>query len=166
MTAPRKKEPTLKDLIPSDVLVQQLSAETKEEALGELLNALVIHGAADLSREGSLKEAFLEREKVASTGIGNGLAIPHIKNKFAERMAVGVGLSERGIDFGAHDGRPARVIVMWLCPPAETRAHLALMRGLAAMGRDEENVERLARTRDRRTFLAAADEIGVEPKGK
>jgi len=166
MTAPRRKEPTLKDLIPGDVLVQQLSAETKEQALGELLNALVIHGAADLNREGSLKEAFLEREKVASTGIGNGLAIPHIKSKFAERMAVGVGLSERGIDFGAHDGRPARVIVMWLCPPAETRAHLALMRGLAAMGRDEENVERLAKTRDRRTFLAVADEIGVEPKGK
>ncbi|MCK6459248.1 MAG: PTS sugar transporter subunit IIA [Planctomycetes bacterium] len=162
MSGPRKKEKTLKDLLPTDVLVQPLKAATKEEALGELLNALVIHGAADLSREGALREAFLEREKVASTGIGNGLAIPHIKSKFAEKMTIGVGTSERGIDFGAHDSEPARIIVMWICPPAETQAHLALMRGLAAMGREAGNIEKLAKARDRRTFLAASEAISVE----
>jgi mannitol/fructose-specific phosphotransferase system IIA component (Ntr-type) len=166
MTAPRRKEKTLRDLIPTDVIVQLLKADTKNDAIAELLNALVIHGAADLSREGALREAFLERETVASTGIGNGLAIPHIKSKFADKMAVGVGLSERGIDFGAHDGQPARVVVMWICPPAETQTHLALMRGLAAMGREGENIDSLAKARDRRAFLAAAEEISVEPKGK
>jgi mannitol/fructose-specific phosphotransferase system IIA component (Ntr-type) len=166
MSGPRKKEKTLKDLLPTDVLVLPLKAATKEEALAELLNALVIQGAADLSREGALREAFLEREKVASTGIGNGLAIPHIKSKFAEKMTVGVGISEQGIDFGAHDSAPANVIVMWICAPAETQAHLALMRGLAAMGREGDNIERLAKMRDRRAFLAAAEEISVEPKGK
>jgi PTS system fructose-specific IIC component len=160
MTGPRRKEKTLRDLLPSDLLVQSLKGGTKEEAIGELLNALLIHGAADLSREEALREAFLEREKVASTGIGNGLAIPHIKNRFAEKMSVG------GIDFGAHDSRPATVIVMWICPPAETQAHLALMRGLAAMGRDDDNIDRLSKARDRRAFLAAAEEISVEPKGK
>jgi mannitol/fructose-specific phosphotransferase system IIA component (Ntr-type) len=162
MTGPRKKEKTLRELIPTDVIVQPLKATAKDDAIRELLNALVIHGAADLSREGALLEAFLEREKVASTGIGNGLAIPHIKNKFAEKMTIGFGVSEEGIDFGAHDGLPAKVVVMWICPPAETQAHLALMRGLAAMGREIENVENLAKARDRRTLLAAADEISVE----
>ena len=61
MSGPRKKEKTLRDLIPSDVTVQPLKAATKEEALRELLNALVIAGAADLSREGVLLEAFLEK---------------------------------------------------------------------------------------------------------
>lgn len=166
MSGPRKKEKTLREMIPTDVIVQPLKAATKEEAIAELLNALVIHGAADLTRESALLEAFLEREKVASTGIGNGLAIPHIKNKFAEKMAVAVGVSEAGIDFGAHDSQPARVVVMWICPPAETQTHLALMRGLAAMGRDAGNIERLAKARDRRAFLAAAEETSVEPKGK
>lgn len=166
MSGPRKKEKSLKELLPTDVLVQPLKAATKEEALAELLNALVIHGAADLSREGALREAFLEREKVASTGIGCGLAIPHIKSKFADKMTVGVGIADHGIDFGAHDNQPARIIVMWICAPAETQSHLALMRGLAAMGRDPENIETLAKTRDRRAFLAAAEEISVEPKGK
>jgi mannitol/fructose-specific phosphotransferase system IIA component (Ntr-type) len=156
MTAPRRKEKSLRELLPA----------TKEEAITELLNALVIHGAAGLDREVALREAFLEREKVASTGIGNGLAIPHIKTKFADKMTVGVGVSEQGIDFGAHDSLPARVIVMWICPPAETQTHLALMRGLAAMGRDTDNIDTLAKTRDRRTLLAAAEEISVEPKSK
>jgi mannitol/fructose-specific phosphotransferase system IIA component (Ntr-type) len=162
MAAPRKKEKTLKDLLPTDVLVQPLKAATKDEAITELLNALVIHGAADLSREAALREAFLEREKVASTGIGGGLAIPHIKSKFADKMTVGVGIADHGIDFGAHDNQPARIIVMWICAPAETQAHLGLMRGLAAMGRDPDNIETLAKTRDRRAFLAEAEQISVE----
>jgi PTS system fructose-specific IIC component len=166
MTGPRKKEKTLREMIPTDVIVQPLVATAKDAAIKELLNALVIHGAADLSREGALLEAFLEREKVASTGIGNGLAIPHIKNKFAEKMTVGFGLSEQGIDFGAHDGQPARVVVMWICPPAETQAHLALMRALATMGRDGDNIDKLAAARDRRGLLAVSEEIPVEPKGK
>lgn len=166
MAGPRRKEKTLRELIPTDVIVQPLKATTKEEAIKELVNALVIHGAADLAREAELLEGFLEREKVASTGIGGGLAIPHIKNKFAGKMAVGVGTSEEGIDFHAHDGQPARLIVMWICPPAETQAHLALMRGLATMGRDGDNIDTLSKTRDRRSFLAAAEEISVEPKGK
>jgi PTS system fructose-specific IIC component len=162
MAAPRKKEKTLRELLPPDVIVQPLTATTKDAAIKELLNALVIHGAADLTREGALLEAFLEREKVASTGIGNGLAIPHIKNKFAEKMTVGFGLSEQGIDFGAHDNQPARLIVMWICPPAETQSHLALMRGLATMARDDENIDTLVKTRDRRALLAAAEQISVE----
>lgn len=162
MAAPQKKQRTLRELLPPDVIVQPLTATTKDAAIKELLNALVIHGAADLTREGALLEAFLEREKVASTGIGNGLAIPHIKNKFAEKMTVGFGLSERGIDFGAHDSQPARLIVMWICPPAETQSHLALMRGLATMARDEDNIDTLVKTRDRRALLAAAEKISVE----
>lgn len=162
MAAPRRKEKSLRELLPTDVIVQPLSATTKDAAIKELLNALVIQGAADLTREGALLEAFLEREKVASTGIGNGLAIPHIKNKFAEKMTVGFGMSEQGIDYGAHDNQPARLIVMWICPPAETQAHLALMRGLATMGRDDSNIDKLVKTRDRRALLAAADQISVE----
>jgi mannitol/fructose-specific phosphotransferase system IIA component (Ntr-type) len=81
-------------------------------------------------------------------------------------MTIGFGLSEQGIDFSAHDGQPAQVIVMWICPPAETQTHLALMRGLAAMGRDPDNIAKLAKARDRRALLAAAEEIAAEPKGK
>ena len=95
-----------------------------------LLNALVIHGAADLSREGALLEAFLEREKVASTGIGNGLAIPHIRTLQAKELIVAVGLSRDGIDFDAMDREKVHVFVAMVTPPYEDKLYLRVLKSL------------------------------------
>ena len=160
----RRKEKTVRDLIPSDVLVQPLVGTTREEAITELLNALVIHGVLDLQREKGVRESLLERERVASTGIGNGLAVPHAKSKYAERMGVAVGLSERGIDFGARDGEPARTVILWVCPPKATQEHLALMRALATLAQDPKMTARLAKSRDRKGFLAIVEQVTVERK--
>jgi mannitol/fructose-specific phosphotransferase system IIA component (Ntr-type) len=162
--AERRREKTVRDLIPSDVLVRPLQATTKEEAIAELLNALVIDGVLDLSREASVRDLLLEREKVASTGIGNGMAIPHAKNKFAERLGVAVGISDDGIDFAAHDGQYAHVVVLWICPPKETQAHLALMRALASVAQEEKVMWRLAGCKDKRSFLGILEEIPAEKK--
>jgi len=162
----RRESTTVKDLVPSDVLVQHLKATTKRAAIQELVNALAIHGVIDLSREREVLDAMLERERVASTGIGNGMAIPHGKNKHADRLGVAVGLSEEGIDFAAHDGQPAHVVVLWICPPAATPEHLALMRALAGVAREPDHTKRLAKARDRRQFLAVLGDIEVETKGK
>ncbi|MHC4547856.1 MAG: PTS sugar transporter subunit IIA [Planctomycetota bacterium] len=155
----RRDTKTLRGLVPSDVLVQPLKGATREAAIGELLNALVIHGVLDLERETGVREALLQRERVASTGIGNGLAIPHAKSKFAERLGVAVGLSEAGVDFEAHDGEPAHVVVLWICPPRATQEHLALMRGLATLAQDPKMTARLAKCKDRRGFLALVEQI-------
>jgi PTS system fructose-specific IIC component len=162
--AERRREKTIRDIIPSDVLVRPLAATTKEEAITELLNALVIHGVLDLSREASVRDSLLQREQVASTGIGNGLAIPHAKNKFAERLGVAVGISDEGIDFAAHDGQFATVVVLWICPPKETQAHLALMRALAIVAQEEEVMWRLAGCKDKKSFLGILEKVRAEKK--
>jgi PTS system fructose-specific IIC component len=162
--AERRREKTVRDLLPSDVIVRRLKAETKEEAITELLNALVIDGVLDLSREASVRDSLLQREQVASTGIGNGMAIPHAKNKFAERLGVAVGISDQGLDFGAHDSQYAHVIVLWICPPKETQAHLALMRGLATVAQEEKVMWRLAGCKDKRTFLGFLEDVPAEKK--
>ena len=113
---------TLESLLPSPPLVQTLYCTEKEDAIKELLNALVIDGVLDLSREKSTLEQILEREKVATTAIGRGIAVPHAKSKFAERFGLAIGLSDDGIDFGARDGSPTRVIFLWVCPPAATNS--------------------------------------------
>jgi mannitol/fructose-specific phosphotransferase system IIA component (Ntr-type) len=165
MAGPRRKETTIRDLLPPEVIVKRLWVADKEEALAELLNTLVIEaGVADLGRETEFKEALFEREKVASTGIGNGLALPHVKSKFADKWAVAVGQSEDGIEWGAHDGQPVRLVVMWVCPPTETKSHLALMRALAAMAKETGNIDKLVAARDRKRFLEALGEMAVEEK--
>jgi len=162
--AERRREKTVRDLIPSNVQVRLLKASTKEEAITELLNVLVIDGVLDLSREASVRDSLLQREQVASTGIGNGMAIPHAKNKFAERLGVVVGISDQGLDFGAHDDQYAHVIVLWICPPKETQAHLALMRALASVAQEEKVMWRLAGCKDKRTFLGILEEVPAEKK--
>ncbi|MHC4731169.1 MAG: PTS sugar transporter subunit IIA, partial [Planctomycetota bacterium] len=117
-----------------------------------------------LSREASVRDSLLQREQVASTGIGNGMAIPHAKNKFAERLGVAVGISDEGIDFGAHDGQYAHVVVLWICPPRETQAHLALMRALASVAQEEKVMWRLAGCKDKRAFLGILEEVPAEKK--
>jgi PTS system fructose-specific IIC component len=162
----RFKVRTVRDVLPKEVSVQDLKATTKEQAIAELLNVLAIKGVIDLSREKSILDSILERERVASTGIGNGIAIPHAKSKFAEGFGLAVGLSHEGVDFGAHDFIPAFVVALWVCSPADTQDHLALMRGIASVARDANLAGTLAACRDRRGFLDFAEKIPLEEKGK
>ena len=162
----RDKGTTLKDLVPPDLFVQHLNAGTKKEAITELVNSLAINGVIDLGQEREVREAILERESVASTGIGNGLAIPHFKLRQAGKFGICFGISEAGLDWAAHDGQPVRLGGCWICPTNEAGSHPALMRGLASVAKDYDNVERLARCRDRRQLLNMLLEIEVESKGK
>ena len=165
MAQPRRKRTTVASLLPSDVWVVHLKADTREGAIKDLVNHLAINGVIGLDREREAREAILQRD-AAATAIGGGLAIPHQKNKFADRFGLVVGLSADGIDFGARDGQDVHAVFLWICPPASTPEHLALMRGLATVGKDGHDMQGLARSRDRRALLAALDEIEVERKGK
>jgi PTS system fructose-specific IIC component len=162
--SPKKKDrkATVRDLVPSDLFVKRLEATTREGAITELLNVLCVHGVLDIARERAVVEQMLEREKVASTGIGNGIAIPHAKNKFATRFGVSVGLSEEGVEFGAHDSIPAFVVALWVCPPAATQEHLAWMRGLATLAKDPNLAGTLSGAKDKKHFLSILEEVELD----
>ncbi|MGQ0615023.1 MAG: PTS sugar transporter subunit IIA [Planctomycetaceae bacterium] len=155
----RRDRNSLKDLFPHDLVVQHLRGATKEAVIAELLNALVVAGRVPLEREREVRDTILERERVASTGIGNGLAIPHGKTKHADRLGVAVGLSHQGIDFSSFDGNPVRVVVLAVCPPASSPEHLSLMRALATVAKDPDHAERLADSKDRRELLALLERL-------
>ena len=162
MNQPRKKEKTVRDIVPPDLEVVRLTATTREEAVRELLSSLVAQDVIDLDREREIRNAILEREKVASTGIGNGVALPHAKSKHAKKLGVVVGLSEDGIEFDAHDSIPAFVMVMWVCEPRQVKEHLALMRGLATVAKDANRAGELAGVRDRRSALDFLGSVPME----
>ena len=164
MTQPRRKEKTVRDVVPPDVEALHLDATTREEAIRELVSTLVAQDVIDLDREQELRTAILEREKVASTGIGNGVALPHGKSKHAKKLGVTVGLSAQGIEFNSRDSIPAYVIVMWICEPRQVKQHLALMRGLATVAKDPDRAGKLAAVRDRRQFLDFLGTIPLEEK--
>lgn len=165
MSQPKRKEKTVRDLVSPDVEVIHLDCQYKDDAIRELLSTLVAQDVIDLEREKELRDAIIQREQVASTGMGNGVALPHGKSKHAKKLGVVVGLSAQGIEFGARDEIPAYVIVMWICEPRQIKEHLALMRGLAGVANDADRAGVLANVRDRRQFLDFLSTIPLEDKG-
>ena len=160
----RPRTEKMRPLFPDDLIVHHVDSGDKEQSIGELLNNLVMAGRLDLSREREVRDQILQREKVASTGIGNGIAIPHCKSKWADKLGLCVGISQQGIDFDAHDSALVHVIMLWVCPPAATKQHLALMRAIAAIAKDPKESYRLADCKDRRSFLNALDNLEAPEK--
>ena len=104
-----------------------LKGNTKGEILDELLTLLCQSGAVE-NRE-MVKQALKEREASMSTGIGNGIAIPHTKTKGVKETCVAIGIKEGGMDYASQDGKPAQIFVM-LVSPIENSG--PLMRAMAA----------------------------------
>jgi fructose-specific phosphotransferase system IIA component len=99
-----------------------LEAKVKTEAIGELVNLLAANG--DLSDPKKVLDAVLERETTRTTGIGNGLAIPHGKCTGTDHLVMAIGRPETPIDFQAIDGRPVNLIWLLSSPPDKTGPHI------------------------------------------
>src|SRR5438045_41544 len=108
-------------LQPADVVVP-LQAKTKTEAIGELVAALARNGQVTDAK--TVLDAVLEREATRTTGIGNGLAIPHGKSTGTKDLVMAIGKPATSIDFQAIDGRPVTLIWLLSSPPDKTGPHI------------------------------------------
>jgi mannitol/fructose-specific phosphotransferase system IIA component (Ntr-type) len=99
-----------------------LSATTKTEAIGELVNLLATNG--ELTVPKTVLDAVLDREATRTTGIGNGLAIPHGKCNGTDHLVMAIGRPATPIDFQAIDGRPVNLIWLLTSPPDKTGPHI------------------------------------------
>jgi fructose-specific phosphotransferase system IIA component len=99
-----------------------LQATSKADAIAELVNVLASTG--DVSDPKKVLDAVLEREATRTTGIGNGLAIPHGKCQGTSNLVMAIGRAGTPIDFQAIDGRPVSIIWMLASPPDKTGPHI------------------------------------------
>ena len=99
-----------------------LLAKNKSEAIAELVGLLAETGEVSDGRK--VLEAVLERESTRTTGIGNGLAIPHGKCTGTKDLVMAIGKPQSPIDFQAIDGRPVQIIWMLSSPPDKTGPHI------------------------------------------
>ncbi len=102
--------PELAEILSADRIID-LKSEDKEGALSELVAVLAERSDRVLNKDALLR-AILEREQLLSTGIGIGVAIPHAMIPEVTNWVMAVGRSHKGIDFGALDEKPVRIIVM------------------------------------------------------
>ena len=99
-----------------------LESKTKAEAIGELVS--VLEASGDVTDKKKVLDAVLEREATRTTGIGNGLAIPHGKCQGTKDLVMAIGRAGTPIDFQAIDGRPVSIIWMLASPPDKTGPHI------------------------------------------
>lgn len=136
----------LTDILSEARVTTQLAATTKEGALFSLAQLFTRDDTTLDAR--SVYEVLSERERLASTGIGSGVAIPHGRIGALDNLRAAVAVSPSGIPFDAIDGSPVRIVVGVLAPQHHTGDHLRVL----------ARVSRLLRSRDVRESLLAARE--------
>src|SRR5689334_8714721 len=99
-----------------------LTSAVKSEAIGELVNLLAANG--EIGDPKKVIDSVLERESTRTTGIGNGLAIPHGKTSGTKDLVMAIGKPATPIDFQAIDGRPVSIIWLLTSPPDKTGPHI------------------------------------------
>ncbi len=122
-----------------------LQADNKASLIEEMIDRL-IQGGFVSDREGALN-AILEREKKMSTGMNNGVAIPHGKTDSVDRLVVAVGVKRSGIDFDSTDKKPSRIFIMTISPASRSGPHIQFLAEVSKILRDEESRHRLLEAR-------------------
>jgi Kef-type K+ transport system membrane component KefB/mannitol/fructose-specific phosphotransferase system IIA component (Ntr-type) len=136
-------------LLRRGAFVSELHARTPSESIGELVRAL---GSLLTGRKRLARDAVLERELVAATGLGDEVAIPHAAVEGLERPLLALGRAPHGIDFDAHDGRPARIVFLLLIPPNAYDEEVRILASIARATHD-------ARARQELAVASGLDEV-------
>ncbi len=149
---------TLVDLIRRDAILPALKVGTKKQALQEL-SERAAQQCDRPSRE--IFDALLQRERLGSTGIGNGIAIPHGKLANVERIFGVFARIEKPIDFESLDGDPVDLILLLVAPEGAGADHLKALARAARMLRSQTITTKLRATRDAASLYAI---LAEEPK--
>lgn len=126
---------TIAELLNVSAVEADLRAETKEQALEEMTEVML--RAAPLDREQVLS-VLQERERLGSTGIGSGVAIPHGKIADIDKMYLAFGRSIKGIDFDSMDGRSAHLFFLLIAPEDSVSAHLKTLARISKLLKKQE----------------------------
>ncbi|MGZ3458073.1 MAG: PTS sugar transporter subunit IIA [Archangium sp.] len=121
------------DFLPEDCIHVGLEVRDGSSVLHELADLLAARTKAP---SGQLEQRLVDRERVSSTAIGQGVAIPHCRVERLRSITVGMVIDPEGVDFGARDGAPVRLFVAIVSPADAPGTHLRLIARIAALLRD------------------------------
>jgi fructose-specific phosphotransferase system IIA component len=110
------------DILTRKAIKVPLDAADKKGAIDELVN--LIADAGLITQPEALRMVVWEREQQRTTGIGEGLAIPHGKSNSSKSLVIAIGRPAQPIDFGAIDNKPVKLIVLLASPPDKTSDHI------------------------------------------
>ncbi len=152
----------IQDLLERDLIIEELQATDKTGVIREFAGLLASRGkvrdADDIIR------IVLDRESHGSTGIGDGIAIPHAKSRAIRETVVVFGRSREGVDFQTLDGKPAYLFFLLISPEDRPGEHLKALARISRIMRNGALREKLRTSRDREEIRRLiSDEDGKYP---
>lgn len=131
------KESTISilDYLPSSCINIDLKSQTKKEVLKEMVKLLASN--QKMKNPEKVLKTLQDREELGSTGIGQGVAIPHGKSEDLEEIQMAVGISRKGIEFDALDGEPVHLFFLLIAPQNSTGTHLKILAKISRLLKDK-----------------------------
>ncbi len=152
----------IQDMLKKEFIIEDLKSRTKKEVLVELADVF-LRDDTDIDRSAVI-EVLLEREKLGSTGIGDGIAIPHGKLAGLEKLVVSFGRSVAGVDFDSMDGGPVHIFFLLLAPENSAGLHLKALARISRMLKDvsfRESLIKAETSEDIYNLIVEKDETNI-----
>ena len=115
------------DFVCFEAIIAELKANDRDGVIAELVSALDKAGQLGKGNREEITKAMIKREKEASTGMGKGIAVPHVKHQAVKDVVASIGLSSTGIDFSALDKQPVYSVILLVSPANDPDKHLQAM---------------------------------------
>jgi PTS system nitrogen regulatory IIA component len=123
----------LVDLIRPEVVKVPLAGKTKNEVIRELVQVLL--DAGRITELESVYDALLTREALGSTGLEQGVAVPHAKTRAVRQLTAAIGIAPQGVDFQSADGEPSKLFFLLLAPPDQSGPHIQALAEIARLAK-------------------------------
>jgi len=140
----------LTDFVVLEAILPELLGASKESAIRAMVDSLEGCGRISAEDSESIVTAILKREELGSTGIGNGVAVPHTKHPSVGKLTATVALSKEGVDFASLDGEAVHILFLLISPPDLPGDHLRGLENISRHLRNDNfcNFLKQARTRE------------------
>lgn len=126
----------LTDVLNEDFVNISLSGTNRDECIKELIDKLAT--AQTINSANNIFDAVLEREKIMTTGVGNGIAIPHCKHSDSPNFSVCLGIQQKGVDFQSIDKKNVNIIFLLVGPENNPGLHIKLLSRISRLMSNEE----------------------------
>jgi len=143
----------LSELLNEQSITLDLKARDKESCIKELVQLL--EAAHGINTKGEILSKVLQRESMMSTGIGNGVAIPHGKTRQLDRLIAACGVSRAGIEFDSMDGDPASLFILLVSPENLRGPHVKALANVSRLLKEESVRNALQKCSSPHEFLDA-----------
>ncbi|MBU5487773.1 fructose-specific PTS transporter subunit EIIC [Clostridium sp. MSJ-8] len=148
------------DLLKKEGIELDVKVNNKAEAIDKLVD--LMDATNNLNDKEEYKKTVLAREELSTTGIGDGIAIPHGKTKAVSEAGLSSMVVKDGVDYDSLDGMPAKLFFMIAAPEAADNLHLEVLSRLSTILMDESFREKLINAKDKDEFLRLIDEKEIE----